>query len=134
MSNLPMHYRYDSYSNDGEESILYLTKWAAIYETPCGYYVVPDWLYCGVPSRPERYGKSAKWVSKTSHKRYCYPTKEDAFESLKIRKSRLVEHAKRRLRLAQSALDKASSHPTGTVPEVGAEAGHDPIHQTGALT
>lgn len=117
MSNLPMHYRYEACGDESGEAVIDIRKFVAIHETPCGYYVVPDWLYCGVPSRPERYGASAKWVSKTSRKRLCYPDKAQAFKSFIIRKERYIERLKWDLRIAQSALDKASSYPTGTVPE-----------------
>lgn len=117
MSNLPKHYRYDACGDENGEAHIYVTTWVAIRETPCGYYVVPDWLYCGHPSGPERYGKSAKWVSKTSRKRRCYPDKVQAFESFKVRKQRHIERLRYDLRIMQSALDKASSYPEGAVPE-----------------
>ncbi len=116
MSNLPVHYRYDAFGNKDGSATVKLSKWIAIHETPCGYYVVPDWMYCGAPSRPERYGKSAKWVSKTSRKRRCYPDKVQAFESFKIRKERHIERLQRDLRVMQSALDQASNYAAGEVP------------------
>lgn len=117
MSNLPVHYRYDAYCDENGEVHIHVATWVAIKETPCGYYVVPGWMYCGHPSGPERYGKDAKWVSKTSRKRRCYPDKVQAFESFKIRKRRHVERLQWDLRVVQSALDKANSYPEGTVPE-----------------
>jgi hypothetical protein len=63
-----------------------LEKFKVVKETPCGHWVVsqyaPEWL---TPQELIK-RKYAKWVSKTSLKRYCYPTMEMAVESFKRRK------------------------------------------------
>ena len=61
-------------------------------ETPKGYWLYPD--NCG----------RERWVSKTSKKRYAYPTKEEAFESLGIRKQRQLEHCEQNLEKAKAEL------------------------------
>lgn len=59
-----------------------------IKETPKGYWISSD------PRYAERtcpyYANRKRWVSKTSRKRYAYPTKEQAMESFVARKRRQV--------------------------------------------
>lgn len=112
MSNLPAHYRIEETLEEDCNGIfvsLYVREYVAIRETPCGRYVVPKRLYCGHSSGPERYGKDAKWVSKTSRKRLCYPTLAEALESFKRRKQRQLSHLEYRTCLAKQALQAIES-------------------------
>lgn len=52
-------------------------EFEVIKETPCGFWI--DWIF------------SKKWVSKTSRKRFAYPTKEQAKASFRIRKERQIQ-------------------------------------------
>lgn len=73
-------------------------------ETPAGYWITSsNPLVTG--------GKLRKWVSKTSNKRYAYPTKKQAMQALIAIKKRAVAFANGRLqkqeallRLAQNSL------------------------------
>ena len=48
--------------------------------------------------------KFAKWVSKTSVKRHCYPTIEQAVESFKARKRRYVNRLRYQLEQAETCV------------------------------
>jgi len=65
-------------------------EFSCVKETKCGYWVVERGMegFSWVRRR---------WVSKTSTKRYCYPSKQQAFKSYKIRKARQVQHLERQL-------------------------------------
>lgn len=74
-------------------------------ETPEGYWVVshsyvPSWMDFAA-LRKHGY---LRWVSKTSERRYCYPTLEEALHSFKRRKERQVIHARASLEKAEKAL------------------------------
>jgi len=80
------------------ELVFYLVK-----ETPKGYWI----------SSYRNYDKNVhltflgdypRWVSKTSRKRYAYPTREEALEGFKARKRRQIAILKNRLEQAQAAL------------------------------
>jgi predicted nucleic-acid-binding Zn-ribbon protein len=66
---------------------VYLNKVYIVRETPHGYHLA-----------------SHGWVSKTSRKRYAYPTKEQAIESFIARKQKQVQILKRQLDLALTGL------------------------------
>jgi len=88
------HYRYvreyPCYEELGQISIG-LVEFETVRETPCGYWIKLK----GASS----YYKQ-KFVLKNSTKRYAYPTKEEAFESFRIRTSRSLGYAKRDVRNA----------------------------------
>ncbi len=63
-----------------------LEKFKAVRETPQGYWVVSQYAPAWLTPQELIKRKYAKWVSKTAHKRYCYPTMEMAVESFKRRK------------------------------------------------
>lgn len=64
-------------------------------ETPKGY-----WIGYGEPGRG--YASASQWVSKTSKKRYAYPTKEEAMHNFKCR-------TERRLKILQAQVDKCKT-------------------------
>ena len=70
--------------------ILYLVK-----ETPKGYWISYDHNY-----KEEVPWMKKRWVSKTTRKRYAYPTKEEALENYKARKNRQIKILKSRLEVA----------------------------------
>lgn len=81
----PTHYRIrESLFEDGLQ--IQAEKFFPIKETPHGFWVLsqhqPQWL--SVEEVLKR--KYAKWVSKNSIKRYCYPSLEDALKSYRRRK------------------------------------------------
>lgn len=68
---------------------LKLEEWDVVKETPKGYWIrqniEPFWA------------SDDMWVSKTSRKRFAYPTKEEALESFLIRKRKYLGHLERNL-------------------------------------
>ena len=70
-------------------------------ETPCGYWVIED---CKGKLSNYFIEKYKRWVSKSSRKRYCYPTIEEAWESYEIRRSKRVWYLERDLGIAKSAM------------------------------
>ena len=73
MSN-PEFYRYIDSS-----STIHLDVWYGRRETPKGWWIAWD-TYIDK--------KYWKWVSKTSRKRFAYPTREEAWTSFRLRKDR----------------------------------------------
>lgn len=51
--------------------------------------------------------KHKRWVSKTSKKRYAYPTKGQALESFMARKKRLIDICEHKIKVARIALEMA---------------------------
>ena len=91
-----MHYRYREINHgDGQVSIR-LEEYTEIEETRCGYWI---------KGFDTNYFK--KWVSKTSRKRFAYPTKDEALESFIRRKERQIEICSYQLDIAKLALIKA---------------------------
>jgi len=74
-----------------------LAEFQSIKETPCGYWIREICSISGYPYRKKR------WISKTSVKRYAYPTKQQAWESYKIRARRRVDYLERDLKRAKAA-------------------------------
>jgi len=65
-----------------------------IRETACGYWI----------DRPQ-WNKNESWISKTSRKRFAYPTKHEAMLNFKYRKQRQIKLLEGNLSRAKAALD-----------------------------
>lgn len=107
MSDWPDHYRlYDSLFADGVHVSVETFK--VVKETPQGYWVVgpfaPTWL---TPDELRR-RKFAKWVSKTTRRRLCYPTLDQAIDSYRHRKTSQVGRLKSQLEQAEKVLEQFS--------------------------
>ena len=96
-----MLYRYEDvllnwdYNTNQAKVKIYLEDYKMLRETPCGYWIDTS-----------GYGKSYEtWVSKTSKKRFAYPTKHEALLNLKYRKQRQIKLLKVNLSRAEAALD-----------------------------
>lgn len=74
-----------------------LQTFTLVRETPKGYWIKPPVLHVDA-------GKGAIWVSKTSRKRYAYPTKEEALSNLVIRTARRLNILQMQASLCQEAL------------------------------
>lgn len=97
------HYRYsDTYH------AISLEIFNVIRETPCGYWIAPDWA-----NDDDLKNEFKKWVSKTSRKRYAYPTMEEAWKSYKLRKRRHTEVLEDQLEAARVRLNVAE-HTIGS--------------------
>lgn len=78
-------YRYYA----GADGAIFLQVLGLRKQTPKGYWV--SWF-------PGDDRKMWKWVSATARKRYCYPTREEAWESFRIRTSRRKMHLERNIK------------------------------------
>jgi hypothetical protein len=115
MTTLPTHYRVkDALDESGVHIIL--EKWNPIGETPEGYWVLreggPYWP--GIDKKYQRKTGALKWVSKTSVRRYCYPSMSEAMRSFKRRKEVQVSRLAIQLEQAQLALAKFDDYKDET--------------------
>ncbi len=113
----PIHYRICEVL-DPTGLLIKAVEYTPIKETECGYWVVsqyePNWL-----SPDElRKRKFAKWVSKTSAKRLCYPNIEEAIQSFKRRKE--VQASRLRLQLEQAdlAIEKFDEYKNASIEQL----------------
>jgi len=96
-------YRYEDNWTKWEYGIYVLEplEFSLLKETPCGYWITDK----KVPGKWSiSWLEKPKWVSKTSKKRFAYPTKEEALESLRRRKLRQREIIKSALRFIEETL------------------------------
>lgn len=98
---LPRHYRYH-YIRHHLDEITIVTKitlieYVAIKETPSGYWLNEVSAFGGCKDF---------FVLKESKKRWAYPTKDEAIESLKQRSLKRKTYLKRDLRYVEDLLDK----------------------------
>jgi hypothetical protein len=115
MTTLPTHYRVkDALDESGVHIIL--EEWNPIGETPEGYWVLreggPYWP--GIDKKYQRKTGALKWVSKTSVRRYCYPSMSEAMRSFKRRKEVQVSRLAIQLEQAQLALAKFDDYKDET--------------------
>ena len=100
-------YRIQDYAVYDRGVALAMMEFKVIRETPCGYWIYPK------NANPDIYGKDrtpaslgqSKWVSKTSRKRYAYPTPAEARESFISRKLRQIALAREQIKQAIGALN-----------------------------
>ncbi len=98
----------------GHKVRIELERFAVIKETPCGYWYIPEWMK--VWSEPEQQGHK-RWVSKTARVRYCYPTKDEAWKSYRVRKYRQQGHQQLARHRLDAVLALIEGLPDGHVPE-----------------
>lgn len=95
-------YQYDTSTWEYYPKIT-LTEFESVKETPCGYWIIranlPHWIQ--LPKK--------RWISKTSRKRFAYPTKQEALTSFIMRKKRQIQILDIQLDSAKSALSKAEN-------------------------
>jgi hypothetical protein len=106
-------YRYEDvvyYGGYGAESVKILEKeFTVVKETPCGYWVTPMIIFYHPDGKIDY--KLCKWVSKTSRKRFAYPTKEEAWESFKYRKNRQKQLLTKQLERVNNVLELIEKKP-----------------------
>lgn len=78
-----------------------LRKYDMVKETPKGYWIG----YVSPIGR--RIGEWARWVSKTSKKRYAYPTKEEALNNFIKRSEKRVKILKHQVTFTEIAINVA---------------------------
>lgn len=103
--NIP-HYRYERkylyFGKIGDKNkAIELLEFKAVRETKHGY-----WLKLN--------NYKEKFVLKLSQKRYAYPTKEDAFNSFRIRTIKSFHYASRDVDNAKSFIDLINNHEMNT--------------------
>lgn len=92
--SLPTHYRYRTFAYDDGTVQLEEEIWHPIKETPRGYWVASEDLFRYYNETSEevvkRY-KLVRFVLKDSGRRFCYPTKKEAFIHLYHRKRKHIQ-------------------------------------------
>lgn len=91
-------------------------RFVLVRETPKGYWIDDERVFQA--SQADRWGLNQlvmadpwdsllkpKWVSKTSRKRFAYPAKEEALNSLLIRLRKRVEYANAELSKCRPGID-----------------------------
>jgi len=114
------HYR--AYVQDGIEPKVEYDTYEVVKETPCGYWIVHEYdipLYDYDIKRRYFLKDHTRWVHKHSRKRYAYPTKKEALNSLIIRRTRQVDILKARLDQANMELAVAKGIKPTTFKECG---------------
>lgn len=104
-------YRADSYLYEDlweDTARIWFSEYKVVKHTDCGVWVVAEHASGYVIYQMSK-GKSprelgCKWVSLTGRKRYAYPSKEEAIESLRIRKVRQLQHVRAATALAETTL------------------------------
>lgn len=105
------HYLY-RYESSSSSSYVDLQVFIITRATPEGWWCLPAWVYQMGHDEWERLER--KWVSNSARKRYCYPTKKEAWESYRIRKYWRVKHLTRQLEKAHEDCNLA--HEQGVEP------------------
>lgn len=106
-TNENVHFRLiDVHMEDGIR--VELERFFVIKETNKCFWVVSKYAPLWLEFKELKDRKFAKLVSKTSCKRYCYPTIEQAIESFKIRKKRQVEKLELQLEQAKTCRENLS--------------------------
>lgn len=113
----PIHYRISEVL-DPTGLLIKAIEYTPIKETECGYWVVSQYAPSWLSPDELRKRKFAKWVSKNSAKRYCYPSIEDAIKSFKRRKE--VQASKLRLQLEQAdlAIEKFAEYKNASIEQL----------------
>lgn len=99
-------YRYEEYLVYPGQLRISLKIFYLIKETPCGYWIGKS------NNEFTQFHERKRWVSKTSRKRFAYPTKQEAAESFKARKKRQIQILGAQLDVARRALAKADQLKT----------------------
>jgi hypothetical protein len=123
------HYRVQG-SLEPEGLLIKAEKYRVVKETPKGYWVVGPYAPTWLTVEELRKRKFAKWVSKNSGKRLCYPDITSAVRSFLLRKKRQVSMLKLQLEQAETALEKAELYEKATAEELlkGVNIGPIPSH------
>lgn len=97
-------YRYEDFNSWNHFyvlRVLYLVK-----ETPKGWWISDEKDYL-LKAEKEALVIKKRWISKTSRKRFAYPTREEALNSYKARKKRQIIILKNKIERAISSLHEA---------------------------
>lgn len=97
------HYRFERgyLFLEDDTKVIILLEFETIRETPNGYWI-----------KINRFKE--KFVLKDSRKRYAYPTKQEAFESFRIRTIKSWHYASRDVNNAKVFIDLINNHELNT--------------------
>jgi hypothetical protein len=99
---------FEDYGKDFYSSsfpFLKLEKYPVTKETEKGFWIGKEtWWYT---DRSKKIIENWKWVSKTSRKRFAWPSKEEALEGYRQKKLAYVRHATKTLQKAKYELSLA---------------------------
>lgn len=101
INTLPTHYRVTDFLDEKGVTVR-LEQWNPVRETPAGYWVKSQYAPVWMEFPQLKRGKYLKWVGKSSRRRHCYPTIEEAISSFKRRKE--VQESRLRLQIEQAQL------------------------------
>jgi hypothetical protein len=87
-----LFYRFSDLATENLDVLIFEHQFELIKETKCGYWI------------GDSLGKH--WVSKTSKKRFAYPTRKEAIESFIARKKQQIRYMKIKAKRAEVALEK----------------------------
>lgn len=113
----PVHYRIREYL-EPEGVFVRAETFKPIKETPHGFWVVSQYAPTWLSVEELRKRKFAKWVSKDSRKRHCYPDINDAIKSFKRRKEVQASRLRLQLEQAELAVEKFAVYENATVEEL----------------
>ena len=111
------HYRVREHC-EPEGVYISVERFTVIKETTCGYWIAGSHCWTKDFDRLKQL-KALRWVSKTSRKRYAYPTQTDAMESFRARKARQVTRLRLTLEAAELALAKFDTYKDYPIPPGG---------------
>lgn len=101
-----------------------------VKETPQGYWVrsqyIPEWR----DFEQLKKAKHIRWISKTSVKRYCYPSIEQAVNSFNVRKKRQQNFVRLKLEELELVVNESSKLNSATAEDLllGVNLGKTPSH------
>jgi hypothetical protein len=102
-----LFYRYEN-NQDHTGTKITEYKFFLLRETKCGYWICPDYMFSYTEPDHER---MKKWISKTTRKRYAYPTKEEAKNSFIARKKMECLLLMHRLKCSKNSLRQLDIEP-----------------------
>ena len=113
----PQHYRVVEVL-DPEGLLIQVVEYNPIKETPQGYWAMSRYAPTWLSVEELRKRKFAKWVSKTSTKRLCYPDINDAIKSFKRRKEVQASRLRLQLEQAELAVEKFAEYKDATIEQL----------------
>ena len=115
-------YRYESSHtpNAVDLQVFVITR-----ATSEGWWFMPSYML-SFPEGGVSQKEASRWVSSSSRKRYCYPTKQEAWKSYRLRKAWRVVHLERQLKKAKEEQHRARLHGL-TPPDHGTLKVNEPV-------
>lgn len=110
-------YRFEevNYANIGIKVLE--RKYVLLKETPKGYWIKPIWdISLNISLTRDFKTCHRKWISKTSKRRYAYPTKGEALINFKARKRRQIQILTAQINNARVALACVGAEPIQMLP------------------